>query len=94
MRLDQLADEGKELYSKNKRITSSAKFTSVLSTVSALSMSAAAYNYKNGTLGNKKVTTFLTALGLGSGLLAATKTAKDEHEAKRLRAYYTHTSKY
>lgn len=103
LKQDKLADQGKELYSKGKTITSSDKVTKTLASISAVSASALAYN-KNGDLlkqlnmsskvSSKNLNKLLAATVVSTGGIAAVKGLKDRHEAKRLRAYYSHTSNY
>lgn len=94
LRQDKLGDKGKELYSKGKTITGNNTVTNILETAGGIAMSAAVYNYKNGTLGNKKVTNFLAGIGAGTLAVAELKRAKDYSDNKKLRAYYSHTSNY
>ena len=94
LKQDKLGDKGKELYSKGKTITSNSQITNFLGTVGGLSISAATYNYQTGTLGNKKVTDFLTGIGIGSMTVAGLKKVFDESQARKLRAFYNHTSNY
>lgn len=94
LKQDKLGDQGKELYSKGKTITSNNNVTNILETVGSATLGLAAYNYQNGTLGNKKVTNFLAGIGAGTLAVAELKRAVDYSQNKKLRAYYSHTSNY
>ena len=91
---DKLADKGKEQYSKGKRITTSSKITSVLAEVGGISAAAAAYNHKTGALGQGTVTQILAGVAAATTSVAAVKRGYDYVQARKLRAYYTHTSNY
>ena len=93
LKQDKLADQGKTLYSKGKTITGNSTVTSVMSKIGGLSLAAAAYNAKM-PVRRKYVTEALTAVGVGSLTVAGVKQIADNYQAKRLRAYYSHTSNY
>lgn len=94
LKQDKLGDQGKALYAQGKTITSNNRVTSILTNAGGMSMAAAAYNYKTGTLGNDKVTKFLAGAGMGAMVVAGLKGAVDYSQNKKLRAYYSHTSNY
>ena len=103
LKQDKLADQGKELYSKGKTITGSDNVTNTLASISAASAAALAYNQKGDLLkqlnmsskiSSKDLNKVLAATVVSTGGVAAVKRLKDAHEAKRLRAYYSHTSNY
>ena len=94
LRQDKLADQGKELYSKGKTITDNSKVTNLLSSVGAVALGVATANYNKGTPGYDKVNKYLMASGLLALTVAGAKGLVDHSEAKKLRAYYSHTSNY
>lgn len=105
LKLDKLGDEGKYLYSKGKTITGNNQVTGILAKVGGLSISAAAYNYKTGTISSilrrvgvnindKTVTSVLGAAGVGASAIAGIKGAADYSQNRKLRAFYGHTSNY
>lgn len=110
LKLDKLGDQGKELYSKGKTISSSAQVRNVMTSAAAISLSAVSYNAKtNNQLStllaktlrvsdvnafNRTFNTVVSAAGIGLGTAAAAKTIADNYSDKRLRAYYNHTSNY
>lgn len=59
-----------------------------------VSAAAAIYNYDTNAFGNKKVTTFLAGTGILTMSAASLKSYIDNDQAKKLRAYYSHTSNY
>ena len=89
---DKLADKGKELYAKGKTITGNNAVNHYLSGIGGLSISAAGFNHKLG--GPRLATQILAASGLGTIGIATIKSFKDYDDAKKLRAYYSHTSNY
>lgn len=104
LKQDKLGDQGKQLYANGKTITGNSDFTRTMSTIGGLSLSAAAFN-RNGNLDSMLRTYGIDSssiplnkvlIGVGTASLAAAsaKGVKDNYEAKRLRAYYSHTSKY
>jgi hypothetical protein len=94
LKLDKLGDQGKDLYASGKTITGNKKTSEMLSTIGSMSVAAAAYNYKTGTLGNRQVTKFLASLGVGAIGAAGVKNVIDETQNRKLRAYYSYTSNY
>ena len=94
LKQDKLGDKGKILYSEGRRITNHGKVTKALSTISSLSISAAAYNYKTSKLGNDRVTKALAGIGALSMAAAGVNEAVNYGPNKKLRAYYSHTSSY
>ena len=94
LKQDKLGDKGKILYSEGRRITNHGKVTKALSTISSLSITAAAYNYKTNNLGNNRVTKALAGIGALSMAAAGVNEAVNYGPNKKLRAYYSHTSNY
>lgn len=93
LKQDKLGDQGKEIYSKGHTITEDDKMTKLLGTVGSLSLATAANMYNNGST-NANVINALSVIGTASLSSAAVKGAVDHYRAKRLRAYYSHTSNY
>ena len=100
LKKDKLADKGKELYSKGKTIRGNNKVTNALATIGGLSLSAAAY------LGNTKMLiesekrstlirpgVVLGAIGATTIAAAMARKAQDWDRNRKLRAYYSHSSK-
>lgn len=105
LRQDKLGDQGKALYANGKTITGNNQVTGLLGKVGAMSISAAAYNYKTGMItrlaqsaglkiNDKTVTNVLGIAGVGATAVAGAKGAVDYSQNKKLRAYYSHTSNY
>lgn len=105
LKQDKLGDKGKDLYSKGKTITGNATITNALSKVSAMTLSAAAYNYKTDNItrllqkaginiNDKTLTSVLAYTGIGAAAIAGTKKAVDYSQDRKLRAFYSHTSNY
>lgn len=100
LKQDKLGDQGKMMYASGKTITANNQVRNTLSTVGSLSLSALAYNYKTGAakqllgIDNGTANKVLAAVGTTTLAAAGIKGVKDEYEAKRLRAYYSHTSNY
>ena len=94
LKQDKLADQGKLMYASGKTITGDKHITNALATVGSFAVSAAIYGHSTGLIQDKRITAALAAVGGVSYAAAAGKGIKDEYEAKRLRAYYSHTSNY
>lgn len=105
LKQDKLADQGKKIYANNRRITSNERTTGSLAKIGSVSLAAAVYNAKTGnigavvsfaldSIGNQAITSVLAGVGVGATAAAGTKAALDHYQAKRLRAYYSHTSNY
>jgi len=94
LKQDKLGDQGKLLYASGKTITGDKSITNTLATVGSVAVSAAIYGHSTGLIHDKRITAALAAVGGVSYAAAVGKGVKDEYEAKRLRAYYSHTSKY
>ena len=105
LKQDKLGDQGKDLYSRGKTITSNNQVTGVLSKIGSVSIAAAAYNYKTGnitalarkaksSIDHKTVNSVLGIAGVGAMAVAGAKGAIDYSQNKKLRAYYSHTSNY
>lgn len=90
LRDDKLADEGKELYSKGKRILVNQKREAQLTTATTIAAAAVTYLATKG----KTVNTRYGNLPVGTIAPAAVTLggAKNSHTNKRLRAYYRHHS--
>lgn len=94
LKQDKLGDQGKELYARGKTITGDQRITNTLATVGSIAATAALYGHSTGIIQDKRITAALAAVGGLSYAASAGKYIKDEHDAKRLRAYYSHTSNY
>ena len=98
LRDDKLADEGKELYSKGKRILVNQKREAQLTTATTIADAAVTYlATKSKTVstryGNLPVGTIApAAVTLGGATVGVILGAKNSHTNKRLRAYYRHHS--
>ncbi len=93
LKQDKLADQGKELYSKGKTIRANNKANKVLKAMGAISLASAA-KWGPDMPGGKKVQAFLAAAGITILGTTFVKEAVNESQNKKLRAYYSHTSKY
>ena len=98
LKQDKLADKGKDLYSRGRTITGNNQTTQALSTLGSLSLAAVKMNAPSmlGVSGSsrKKIETALIAIGGASLVGAGVKSAVDYDRNRKLRAYYSHTSKY
>lgn len=94
LKQDKLADKGKELYSKGHTITGDKTTSSVLATIGSISLMAARFNADTHRLGNDTVTAVLAGVGAAGMGTAIGKSTIDNSQAKKLRAYYNHTSNY
>lgn len=93
LKQDKLGDKGKALYANGKTITGNNKVTSILAEVGAVSLAAAKYNNDNHMF-DDRVTKALATTGVASLSLSAVKSGIDANQARKLRAYYSHTSNY
>lgn len=94
LKQDKLADQGKKLYANGHTITGDSQVSTMLKTIGGMTVSGAVYAHNAGLIGNKKVTQMLVAGGMASMGVGFAKQAADSYRAKRLRAYYGHTSNY
>lgn len=94
LKQDKLGDKGKALYANGKTITGSRAVTNALNTIGSMALTAAVYNYNYRIIGNDAVTKALAAIGGTSLAASGAKYLYDESNAKKLRAYYSHTSNY
>lgn len=94
LKQDKLGEQGKELYSKGKTITGNETATAVLGSIGGMSLAAAGYMYTHYSPGSYATATALSTIGLVSISAASVKKVSDNYQAKRLRAYYSHTSNY
>ena len=78
---DKLADQGKELYKNDKRITSNEQTVSIMATATAI---ASKVLYDSG---DKKMA---EVAAIGGGTLTAAYYLVTEYQNRRLRAYYAH----
>lgn len=90
---DKKADKGKALYKSGKTIRGNDAVTSVLSTVGSIAVGVAIYNERNHVV-DPTVSRAIGAAGIGMYAIAGGKKIADEYQARQLRAYYGHTSKY
>lgn len=94
LREDKLADKGKELYSKGKRITNTNTVNEYLATIAASPAALAVYNQETNILGSQEINKMLFGAS-GAGIAAVSvKRIRDRNNARKLRAYYGHTSNY
>lgn len=107
LKQDKLADQGKKLYASGKTITGNSEVTNALNTIGSIALSAAAYNHKSGgmittllrqatgmKIDDKKFLAVTGGIGAAAIGASTAKKVSDEYQNKRLRAYYSHTSKY
>ena len=99
LKQDKLADQGKELYSKGKTITGNRKIAEALGTVGSMSIMLASTGigpaFVNGSYKTKKnVRKALYAVGATTIAAGTIKNIIDEDSNRKLRAYYSHSSKY
>lgn len=105
LKQDKLGDQGKELYAKGKTITGNKRVSGALLNIGGLTLAAAAYNARTGNIsrltqrvvgnvGHKRVTQVLAIAGAGAVAVGGVKSAVDNSQNKKLRAYYSHTSNY
>ena len=98
LKQDKLADKGKDLYSRGKTITGNYQTTQALVTAGSLAISAVKMNASS-LLGvnsktRKKIDAALTVAGASLIAAGGVKSAVDYDRNRKLRAYYSHTSKY
>lgn len=93
LKQDKLGDQGKKLYAEGHTITSDSKITRKIAASSAFVGTAARELEAMGVL-NKKASTVIQVGSLMTLGAAFTKEMIDNNKAKKLRAYYSHTSKY
>lgn len=93
LKQDKLGDQGKELYAKGHTITGDQTVSSVLSAIGGMSIYAGATmaQQRGGFDALSKVLIGAGAASIGA---AGVKEGVDAYRAKRLRAYYSHTSNY
>lgn len=84
---DKMGDKGKELYRSGKTITGSARNLKIAGLIASGTGTAA---YLLSQSGNQKAATYTAAAGLGLEAVNAIFAAKNEIEARYLRAYYSH----
>lgn len=93
LKQDKLADQGKMMYASGKTITGNQTVTQLLSAVGGMSIYAAAkVAQSRGQVDN--TSKILAGIGAASIAGATAKEVSDAYSARRLRAYYGHTSKY
>lgn len=93
LKQDKLGDQGKELYSRGHTITGESRVTELLGSIGTIAVSAAIKGQQAGYF-DKRVATIIASAGSVSLASAGVMTLKSEHDARRLRAYYGHTSNY
>lgn len=105
LKQDKLGDQGKQLYANGKTITSNNRTTGLMLKIGSASLAAAAYNANTGQIGSvvrqalvkigdKQINQVLGVVGAGAIAVGGMKSAIDYSQNKKLRAYYSHTSKY
>lgn len=93
LKQDKLGDQGKKLYAEGHTITSDSYVTGKIMSAAGTAAVGAKYLNQLGVISNKEA----KAIMYGSAAVAGAAFAKemvDRHQAKKLRAYYSHTSKY
>ena len=93
LKQDKLGDQGKKLYAEGHTITSDSDVTGKIMSAAGTAAVGAKYLNQLGVISNKEA----KAIMYGSAAVAGAAFAKemvDRHQAKKLRAYYSHTSKY
>lgn len=93
LKLDKKADEGKILYSKGYRIRSNAKTTKRMMIAGTAGAAIAGQAYANNFINQKQAMTVASISGATFATGAAIKLINSNKD-KKLRAYYSHTSKY
>lgn len=88
LKRDYLADQGKRLYQSGKTITENGKVNKALGTATAAGalVSSLLYQY-----GDKKAALSTGAVTVGIAAVDSILYHKNKYEAKRLRAYYSHS---
>lgn len=103
LKQDKMADQGKDLYSRGKTITSNNATTSILRTIGTLSLAALVAqktgklrpeDYGISTDAKQAVNKVLLVVGPTTLAAAGVKSAIDANQNAKLRAYYSHTSNY
>lgn len=90
LKYDKLADQGKELYKKGKRITSNETKVVATTSATALGMFAANKYFKEQKGDIKMANMSMTAIGIGGIVISSILKGKNYYENKRIRAYYSH----
>lgn len=93
LKQDKLGDQGKKLYAEGHTITGDSYVTGRIMSAAGTAAVGAKYLNQLGVISNKEA----KAIMYGSAAVAGAAFAKemvDRHQAKKLRAYYSHTSKY
>jgi len=93
LKQDKLGDQGKKLYAEGHTITGDSYVTGKIMSAAGTAAVGAKYLNQLGVISNKEA----KAIMYGSAAVAGAAFAKemvDRHQAKKLRAYYSHTSKY
>lgn len=91
LKRDKLADEGKKLYNSGKTITGNEAALGRAKLVALGATAASTYLAKNG---KKKEAEYVAAAALGLEALNAITFVKNESQARKLRAYYSHNRNY
>lgn len=91
--LDKKGDEGKVLYAQGKRITSNRNTTYMIAKMGSMASIGAEYARHYGYIDTKTARTVQYA-SAGLTAVSALKGLLDEIPNSKLRAYYSHTSKY
>jgi hypothetical protein len=91
LKKDYVADKGKELYRSGKTITSNASHLAYAANVAAGTAAVAAFLKQNG---KEKAAKIAMYTGLGLEATNALWGLKNESDARKLRAYYSHKGEY
>ena len=91
--LDKKGDEGKVLYAQGKRITNNRNTTAMIAKLGATASIGAQYAKMYGYIDTKTART-IQAASVGMTVISGLKGLLDEIPNNKLRAYYSHTSKY
>lgn len=93
LKQDKLGDKGKKLYAEGHTITGDAQMTNRVASVAATASSGAMMLRRAGIITDKQAKAVLVGSAVATGA-AFVKDSVDRNRAKKLRAYYNHTSKY
>ena len=88
LKKDKLADQGKDLYQQGKTITGNEINKRIAIAAASGAAFVGSYLYENG---NTELAAMSTAIGLGTSAVAAILSVKNNSDARKLRAYYSHS---
>lgn len=93
LKLDKLGDKGKRIYASGHTITGDGYLTSKIISISGTAAVGAKYLKDSGVITSQEAKAIQTASAIAAGA-AFVKSGIDYDRARKLRAYYSHTSKY